>query len=196
MVPEEPAVKMPMPVAPSRADVRAALAKRRAKNLASFRAYRKGGVYPHNTYRDGSLNVWRDAQGHLCAAATMIFKDGKEDLVKHVAETNNNVRLLDVTEGEVLDWMLTSGFTIEEIDRIQEPGFMDNVREQQQEQIAAEDKRLAGDYAKTDAWLVKHAKAGLDTATDRLMRNPWLARQLVAGDDVAPVAVFAKPPKA
>ena len=40
-------------------------------------AYRKAGVYPHNFVRSGPLNVWMDSEGHLCAAATMIDKDGK-----------------------------------------------------------------------------------------------------------------------
>lgn len=53
--------------APSRAAVRAALAARRAHNLAAFRAYVKAGVYPHNYVRTGPLNVWLDPQGHLCA---------------------------------------------------------------------------------------------------------------------------------
>src|ERR1700690_2302767 len=73
---------------PDRAAVRAALAKRRDHNLASFRAYRRAGVYPHNRVRTGSLNVWRDGDGHLCAAATMIDRDGQHDLVQATAEAN------------------------------------------------------------------------------------------------------------
>src|SRR5512139_657623 len=117
----EARVALPMRVAPDRAAVKKALEKRRAKNLAAFRAYRKAGVYPHNTVRPGPLNVWIDTDGHLCAAATMIAKDGKLKLVEETGKTNNQIRLLNVTEGALLDWMLTSGFTLEEIDRIQAP---------------------------------------------------------------------------
>ena len=45
----------------------------------------------------------------------------------------------------------------------------------------AEDAKLAKGYAATDAFLVKHQKAGLDVAADRLMQNPLLARKLVRG---------------
>src|SRR5258706_10408535 len=109
----EARIAMPIDIkAPTREAVRAALKARREKNLAAFRAYRKAGVYPHNFVRMGPLNVWMDAEGHLCAAATMIDKDGKHDLVMATAKDNNNIRLLDVTTGPLMDWILTSGFTL------------------------------------------------------------------------------------
>lgn len=174
-------VAMPVRVAPDRASVRKALAERRTKNLAAFRAYRKGGVYPHNRWRMGPLNVWIDDEGHLCAAATMISKDGKDALVKKTGETNNNIRLSNVLEGELLDWMLTSGFTIEEIDRIQAPAVYPDDMMKSEDALRAEDARLAKLYAETDAALVKQSKRGLDTATDRLMKNPTLAWRLLDG---------------
>jgi hypothetical protein len=176
------AARAPVPVqveqAPSKADVIKALSARRAHNLASFRAYRNGGVYPHNNVRRGPLNVWKDRDGHLCAAATMIDKDGQHDLVAATAKANNFIRLLDETEGPLMDWILTSGFTIEEIDRIQEPMMMDD-RPEPDYRLA--DANLAKDYAKTDTWLVGHAKANLDVAASRLLENPGLARRLVDG---------------
>jgi hypothetical protein len=181
-VPPVEAVRMPVRVAPDRDAVRKALAKRRAKNLAAFRAYRKAGIYPHNTWRMGPLNVWIDAEGHLCAAATMISKDGKLELVKTIGETDNNIRLLNVLEGPLLDWMLTSGFTMEEIDRIQAPSVMPAERMMKTPgMLAEEDARLRKLYAEVDGWLVKRAKSGLDTATDRLMANPELAQRLLDG---------------
>ena len=67
----------------ARADVdrealRKDLAARRAVNLERVHAYRKARIYPHNTYEAGAVNVWRDAEGHFCAVATMVFKDGNE----------------------------------------------------------------------------------------------------------------------
>ena len=165
--------------APSQAQVISALKARRAKNLKAFRTYRKGGVYPHNFVRRGPLNVWMDRDGHLCAAATMIDKDGKHDLVIQTANTNNALRLLDVTEGDLMSWILTSGFTIEEIDRIQAPMVLPD--EMRMPNFALEDAKLAAGYAKTDTWLVKREKASLEIAAKRLMENPELARQLVEG---------------
>jgi hypothetical protein len=166
--------------APTRAEVAKALAARRAKNLAAFRAYRKARVYPHNFVRTGPLNVWRDREGHLCAAATILSRDGQTELVNTTALGNNNIRLLDVTEGPVLDWMLTSGFTIEEIDQIQMPGFRVAPEPQEPKNWrVVEDRRLFRGYAATDAALVKHRKASLAIAVDRLMERPDLARALV-----------------
>ena len=175
---EVPTVALPMRVAPDRADVKKALEKRRAKNLAAFRQYRKAGVYPHNTFRFGPMNIWMDAQGHLCAAATMIAKDGKQDLVDQIASTDNQIRLMNVKEGALLDWIMTSGFTIEEIDMIQAPMVMPEP-EKTEQMLALEDAKLKAGYVKTDAWIVKHAKTSLDKAVDRLLKNPTLAWQLV-----------------
>jgi hypothetical protein len=164
---------------PPRKAVRDALAKRREHNQAAFHAYVTHGVYPHNTYRVGPLNVWRDAEGHLCAAATMISKDGHDELAQQTAQTKNNIRLLDVVDGPLLDWMLTSGFTIEEIDRIQLPDMEPPIVDQKT--LAAEDAKLKKSYTATEAFLKKHVKDDLDTATDRLLANPALAWQLVGG---------------
>jgi hypothetical protein len=173
------ALRMPVRLeVPSKAEVIKALKARRAHNLASFRAYRKGGVYPHNTVRPGPLNIWIDVDGHLCAAATMVAKDGKRDLVNETATTNNNIRLLDVTKGALMDWMVTSGFTIEEIDRIQMPDFQP---EMPAVDYTAVDAQLAVGYAKTDGWLVKNEKSSLEVAARRLLQQPFLARALVDG---------------
>jgi hypothetical protein len=172
-----PAIVDVVPDMPTRADVRAALAKRRAHNLAAFHAYWTLGVYPHNSYRVGPLNVWRDENGHFCAAATMIDKDGQHELAEQTATTNNNLRLLDVTTGPLLDWMLTSGLTIEDIDRIQAPAVMPAPIDPQT--LAIEDAKLKKGYIATEAYLKKHAAEDLEIATTRLMEHPDLAWALV-----------------
>ena len=173
----------PVPVqAVTRAQVRTALAARRKRNLAAFHAYRTKGIYPHNYTRTGPLNVWRDRDGHLCAAATIINADGQTDLVNEVAQVENNVRLLDVTDGPLMDWILQSGFTLEEIDRIQAPAPRPEPRvvQEPKDWRIAVDAKLRVEYEATEAWLRRHDKAGLDAATDRLMEHPELAAQLVA----------------
>ena len=162
------------------ADVRAALARRRVHNVAAFHAYASAGIYPHNFVRPGPLNVWRDAEGHLCAAATMIDSDGKHELVGDIASSDNHIRLLDVTDGPLMSWMLTSGLTIEEIDRIQKPAPMPNPSALKPDWRKDADQTLATSYRETEQFLAQHQKAGLDDATDRLMANPELARQLLA----------------
>jgi hypothetical protein len=190
----QPPHQMPRPdvdelyVSPTaeRAAVRAALAKARHRNLASFRAYQKAGVFPSNTYSDKTLNVWRDADGHFCAAATIIRKSGLVDLADRVAEQNNFIRLADVTQGPLMDWILTSGFTQEEIAAIQAP-FVP-VSEPAQPRIVdanlrkAEDARLRAKYKAVDRMLVASEKKSLDIATDRLMKHPELAWKIASAE--------------
>jgi hypothetical protein len=172
-----------------RAMVRAALARARAANLAAFRAYQKKGVFPSNSFKPGKLNVWRDADGHLCAAATIINASGQTGLVDRIAEQNNFIRLADVRQGPLMDWILTSGLTQDEIAAIQEP-FMPVVDRPQLEPEQplvvdaklreAEDARLRAKYRAVERMIVKNREKSLDLATDRLMKHPALARQLVA----------------
>ncbi len=179
---------------PDRASVRAALAKARATNLAAFRVYQKKGVFPSNTYKPGKLNVWLDADGHFCAAATIIKMSGQIDLVTKVAEQNNFIRLADVKQGPLMSWILTSGLTQDEIAAIQEP-FMpvtDEPRLAPVEPVLvdadmrkAEDARLKAKYKRVEQMIVKNTKTSLDRATDRLMKNPTLAWQLIDSQNVA-----------
>ncbi len=182
----EPPGNMPVstqqPRALDRATVRAALAKARERNLAQFRAYQQRGVFPSNTFEDRKLNVWRDADGHLCAAATIINASGAHDLVNRVAEQNNFIRLADVRQGPLMDWILTSGFTQDEIAAIQEP-FSPVVRRPvvtvDPDLRTAEDARLRAKYTAVTRMLVAKEKTSLDAATDRLRKHPQLAWSVI-----------------
>jgi len=170
--------------------VRSALVKARATNLAAFRAYQAKGVFPSNTFKDGKLNVWLDRDGNFCAAATIIQMSGQYDLVNKVAEDNNFIRLAEVKQGPLMDWILTSGFTQDEIAAIQEP-FMDvdydeprarrvpTLAKVDPKKRKVEDARLRAKYTAVDKMIVKNANKSLDKAVDRLMRNPDLAFQLI-----------------
>ena len=169
-----------------RAAVRAALARARATNLAAFRAYARRGVFPSNVYKPGALNVWRDENGHLCAAATIIDQSGQHELVQRVAKDDDFIRLADVTAGPLMDWMLTSGLTQDELVAIQKP-FMPVTQRPDVQQPgvvdatmrAKEDARLRAKYAEVARALVANERASLELATDRLMQHPALARHLL-----------------
>jgi len=180
-------------IAPSisidRAALRATLAANRAANLARFRAYRIAGVYPSNVFTAGSANIWRDQDGHYCAAATIIRASGETALVDEVADDNNFIRLADVRQGPVMDWILTSGLTQAELVLIQRPFRPVTERPQlaPSEPIvvdagmrAKETRRLAKLYRQIEARLARQTKASLEAAVDRLMQQPSLARQLLA----------------
>ena len=172
-----------MRVVMDRQTVRAKLAEQRTANLARFRAYQQGGVFPSNTFGPRRLNVWMDRDGHLCAAATIINASGQTALVQQVAEQTNFIRLADVKQGALMDWILTSGLTQAEIAAIQEP-FMPVSRRQPEidpKLRATETARLIKKYKAVDAMIVKNQKKSLELAVDRLMRHQDLAWQLVNG---------------
>ena len=174
-----------------RAALRDALAARRKLNLQRFHDYRKARVYPHNTYEPGMLNVWRDAEYHLCAVATIVSDDGHDGLVGMVATDQNNVRIADITSGPLYDWALTSGFTQEELAMIQYPnwaeddpvGYARAMRQQREQERARkrEDQRLAAGYLATERVLkqTRVRDAGLDVAVARLAARPELAAALL-----------------
>lgn len=177
------APQMDVQVAVDRASVRAALAQARATNLARFRAYQQTGVFPSNTFQAQKLNVWRDRGGHLCAAATLIDASGAHDLVRRVAEQTNFIRLGDVTQGPLMDWILTSGFTQDEIASIQEP-FMPvskpNLPVEPQLRVT-ENNRLRAKYAAVTKMLVDNEQKSLDAAAERLMKHGALAAGMLGG---------------
>lgn len=162
-----------------RARLRTVLGKHRDQNLRAFAGYVRRGVFPHNFENDGRLNVWRDREGHLCAAATMIFRSGAKKLVAKVARTDNFVRLADVTDGPLLDWILTSGLTHAEVVAIQEP-FMGREPElPARDWRTAEDARLRARYAEVTAQLTADRAGSLDAAIDALTTRPDLVAKLL-----------------
>ena len=170
----------------------AALNANRRANLARFRAYYRAGKYPSNVYADGLTNVWRDEDGRLCAAATIMKASGEGALVEKIAEQNNFIKLADVTQGPVLDWILTSGFTQAELVAIQKPfqrvGQIElEEQDAQLKPIVVIDPKLRTDetvrltklYRRIDVRLTKSSTSSLDLAVERLMKRPDLARDLV-----------------
>ncbi len=173
-----------------RARLKKVLALRRAKNIAAFRAYASAGKYPHNFVRQGALNVWVDEEGRMCAAATMIFRSGARTLVRQIALEDNYIRLGDVTDGPVMDWIMTSGLTQAEVATIQEPfmGVRPPTQQEPAPQIpwepivveptppsrAQEDRRLKARYREVLSILATGQRDALDLAVDQLGRRPDL----------------------
>ncbi len=163
--------------------VRDALAARRQVNLDRLLAYANAGVFPLNRHSDGPLNVMIDEDGHICAAANLIALDGHEDLVRAMAAKNNFVVLRDVHSGPIYDWMMTSGFTQEEIAMIQEP-YMPIVEEPapepNQPPVIAQDwatkerARLQGVLRGVHSVLVANSDKSLGLAMQRLEAQPAL----------------------
>lgn len=96
----------------------AELAAHRARMIEWLRDYYEAGQYPTDA-AGMPLSVFEDDKGVRCPMAELISRSGHEDLVDAVAKENNQVRLADVKEGPLHDWMLASGLTGDEIAMVQ-----------------------------------------------------------------------------
>ncbi len=90
-----------------------------------------------------------------------------------------------------MDWILTSGFTQEEIAAIQEPFSPVTERPQivhtdplpvDTKLRAEENARLRARYRVVDRMLVKNEKRSLELAVDRLMKHPDLAWKIASAE--------------
>ncbi len=182
--PPAPATTPAAPTAPAldRAAVRAALAARRDVTVRRFLAYREARVYPKNDFIDGPAHIWRDRAGHLCAAATMISGDWGREATARVADENTFLRLADVHDGPLFDWVLTSGLTHHEVVAIQGAANFEPLEVERTQ----ETRRLYVLYMDVERQLVQLRDESLDEATDALMQHPALAQKVLAGSSAGP----------
>lgn len=114
-----PSVTKSAPVAKAATDTSLVeLAARRAQMIGWLREYREAGQFPTDA-RGRVASVFVGVNGVRCPMAELMHKSGRDDLVAAVARDNNAVRLADVHEGPVYDWMLSSGLTLAEINMVQ-----------------------------------------------------------------------------
>jgi hypothetical protein len=110
----------------TRPESRDDLAYRRSLQIQRLHDYRIAAVFPVDT-RGLPWSVFRDYQNRPCPMAFLIEKSGHRDLVNDVATTNNTLRLADVHDGPLLEWMLTSGLTQEEVAMVQGAMTIDGI---------------------------------------------------------------------
>lgn len=189
-----PTITEPAPVQPD-VRLRDRLAAARAENLARLETYAQSGAFPKNQVTPGLLNVFRDDEGHLCAVANLINLDGHTNLIDLTAKGDNFIVLADVTSGPLLDWILESGFTQEEIGMIQVPymGEFQNgvpVRDDEPQLVdlrSAETDRVRAALLQVHSSISANTVASLDLAVQRA----------TGGMAIAQVATqrFSQPPR-
>jgi hypothetical protein len=97
---------------------------RRASLLATLRAYRVRGEFPHNYDFPGqAVPYFVDrGTGTLCAVAHLLESTGRRDVVDRVARKNNNVWVSELAgDTAFTSWLDTNGLTLAEAARIQVP---------------------------------------------------------------------------
>ncbi len=107
--------------AAQRSTTRSTLAVHRAQQLERLHAYAEAGQFPHDLTVAPSLHMFRDADGRYCAVANLVHQDGRDDLVEATVRERNDLAIADVSDGPMMDWVLGSGLTQEELARIQLP---------------------------------------------------------------------------
>jgi hypothetical protein len=165
------------------------LAARRAQMIAWLHQYAVAGQYP----LDGAgapISVFRDAAGRRCPMAELIHLSGRDDLVDAVVRENNAVRLVDVQDGPLHDWMMASGLTVPEIAMVQ--GVM--APEDMQRLMAGDARRnlaigvVRGKLATAEIALRNDSAHSLDVAAAALPAGK-LAATPVRGHVLAPRSV-------
>jgi hypothetical protein len=139
----------------------------RALQLQRLDAYAQAGVFPQNTTIPGFGHQFLDANDVPCAMANLIWQSGHEDLVRETARTHNDVVLGELTDGPLVDWMLTSGLTREEVAIIQVPAMEVQLPLVQDRQIA-ENERVRLHLLSVEALLVGDTEPSIALALDRL----------------------------
>jgi hypothetical protein len=109
--------------ADSEAALRSKLATHREQQIERLHAYAALGQFPHNFTSPTDLHMFRDAEGRYCAVANLVHQDGRDDLVEQTVREHNDLAVHDVTDGPMKAWILESGLTQEELERIQLPAM-------------------------------------------------------------------------
>ncbi|MBX7196529.1 MAG: hypothetical protein K1X94_31035 [Sandaracinaceae bacterium] len=97
------------------------LASARRRHLAMLRRYANAMQFPVNADVPGRATVLVDEAGRLDAVASLLARDGERALLDTIAAQDVHVRVPEVVGGPWLAWMLRSGFTQEELSRMQVP---------------------------------------------------------------------------
>jgi hypothetical protein len=154
-----------------RAEWRAFLAERRAVQIERLRAYAKAEVFPVNDFQPGFASILVDAEERPCAMASLVIQSGRAELIYQLASANNGLQFGDVRDGELYEWILTSGLTQEEAAFVQEPDFFvsDELPPAERRLLTrGERDRLRTHFLAAAAQLEAYSASSLESALDRL----------------------------
>jgi hypothetical protein len=106
---------------------------RRTALLATLRAYRDRGDFPHNyDFAGRAVPYFVDRRtGALCAVAHLLASTGRRDVVDRVAVADNNVWVAQLAgDTAFTNWLAHNGLTLVEAARIQVPYMQAETPEQ------------------------------------------------------------------
>ncbi len=84
----------------------------RAENLDRLHEYWTSGVFPVNLdFPEARTPYFIDAYGTACAVAHLVVESGHRELAERLAAAANNAYLPDIQDGELDEWISSSGLT-------------------------------------------------------------------------------------
>lgn len=155
----------PAPLDPALVPWRDALAAARERQLERLGAYRKAQKFPRNHIALGRIPIFVEDSGAHCAVAYLMRESGHDNLVKTIARKDNFVRIENVKDGPMLDWIRLSGLTQEEAALIQ-PGYSWDALEGGERE--AEIESLVTHFKRADSLLRHTTEDSLALALERV----------------------------
>ena len=152
----------------SEARWREKLEARREMMLQRLHAYWTAGDFVQNPDPSGGPGHFIvDALGKRCPLASIIERSGRGDLVEEAARKNNNVKVVDLRDGPILEWILQSGLTQEECVLIQRPSMSGDSASLARR--VQERKGLSDDLARIERTLRESTEKSLTISVKRMM---------------------------
>lgn len=156
------------PPDPTRARWRDVLLAARRRQIERIDSYARAGQFPINRdFPDVRTPYFVDERGTHCAVAFLMMMDGREDDVQAIAQANNHVRVMDVTDGPLVEWVRTSGLLQEEAALVQ-PSYDFEGRETFNPR-AEEASRIQDHLFDVRRALDASTESSLEIALDRLL---------------------------
>ena len=185
-----------------RGELRKALAVARKRQIARLRAYREAGRFPVRKLGFGDRLAHRltweplfvDASDVPCAVAYLMRAAGWSSEVTAIATKTPDVRIEEVTQGPILEWVLRSGLTQDEATLIQPDYKLWIARSKRT--LARDRERLVAHFRAVERQLLANTEVSLDIATVRLLPTMLAGGALGELDDRKPASPSTGSPDA
>ena len=94
----------------------------RLNNLDVLHRYNGAGLFPVNSLHTNRQPYFIDHNNTYCAAGYLMKESGADELARAISKTQNYSYLKDIQHPKLMDWVVRSGLTLDELALIQ-PGY-------------------------------------------------------------------------
>lgn len=180
---------------PATPSATAELAGRRAQLIGWLHDYTEAGQYPTDA-AGMPRSVFVDEHGIRCPMAELIYRSGHPELVDAVVREHNEVRLADVTDGPLHDWMVGSGLTVDEIALIQGAADLDMtwMREMPQQETILAKGEVRGRLESAERAIRNDTAHSIEVAVAQLPEGHIPVAKITAGTRVVPQTAMTSGP--